>query len=184
MRLRQWLNAVFTRLNSLATSRRRPRRRYRRNVYYASTVPAIIETLEARRLLSGVTAAPDSFMVVHDHELNNTWGSVLQNDSGYDDTMSGSMLVASQVSGPGHGTLSLNSNGTFQYTPDAGYVGTDSFTYAASIGGATATASVSISVLNNAPYLYTSGSTFMVSHDHTFSTGWPVVSAYDIDGDR
>ncbi len=42
----------------------------------------------------------------------------------------GSSLSASLVSGPSHGTLgSLNSNGTFSYTPTSGYRGFDSFTY-------------------------------------------------------
>ena len=44
---------------------------------------------------------------------------------------------ASLVSGPSHGTLgSLNSNGTFSYTPTTGYRGFDSFTYRVSDGTA------------------------------------------------
>ena len=35
----------------------------------------------------------------------------------------------SVVSGPSHGTLALNSSGTFTYTPAPGYVGSDSFKY-------------------------------------------------------
>jgi hypothetical protein len=38
------------------------------------------------------------------------------------------------VSGPSHGTLTLNANGLFSYTPAAGYVGADTFTYRASDG--------------------------------------------------
>lgn len=38
------------------------------------------------------------------------------------------------VSDVSHGTLALNSDGTFTYTPNAGYVGTDSFTYTADDG--------------------------------------------------
>ena len=38
------------------------------------------------------------------------------------------------VSGPGHGTLTLNANGSFIYTPAAHYDGTDSFTYRANDG--------------------------------------------------
>ena len=36
--------------------------------------------------------------------------------------------------GPGFGTLSINDDGSFTYTPDAGFTGTDSFTYRAFTG--------------------------------------------------
>jgi ELWxxDGT repeat protein len=41
-------------------------------------------------------------------------------------------LTASVVNGPAHGTLTPNADGSFTYTPVAGYVGPDSFTYQAS----------------------------------------------------
>ena len=48
-----------------------------------------------------------------------------------------SSLAASLVSGPSHGTLgSLNSNGTFSYTPTTGYVGFDAFQYRVNDGSA------------------------------------------------
>jgi hypothetical protein len=52
------------------------------------------------------------------------------------------------VSGPTNGTVSLNTNGGFTYTPAPNYVGTDSFTYQANdgqtnLGVATATITVS-----------------------------------------
>jgi VCBS repeat-containing protein len=50
------------------------------------------------------------------------------------DTSSGGPLTAALVSGPSHGSLTLNADGTFSYTPAAGYVGTDRFTYQASDG--------------------------------------------------
>ena len=37
---------------------------------------------------------------------------------------------------PGHGTLTLNADGSFTYTPAANYNGTDSFTYKANDGSA------------------------------------------------
>ena len=40
-------------------------------------------------------------------------------------------LTAELVTGPSHGTLQLNSNGTFLYTPNVNYEGLDSFTYRA-----------------------------------------------------
>jgi VCBS repeat-containing protein len=41
----------------------------------------------------------------------------------------GDTLTATIVTSVSHGTLTLNSNGSFTYTPAAGYTGSDSFTY-------------------------------------------------------
>ncbi|WP_084650896.1 Ig-like domain-containing protein [Runella zeae] len=53
-------------------------------------------------------------------------GNVLTNDT---DPDPGQTLTASIVSNPMHGTVVLNPNGTYTYTPTAGYVGDDKFTY-------------------------------------------------------
>ena len=50
---------------------------------------------------------------------------VLANDTDAD----GESLTAILVSGPAHGTVSLQPNGGFTYTPAAGFSGTDAFTY-------------------------------------------------------
>jgi VCBS repeat-containing protein len=49
---------------------------------------------------------------------------ILENDGRY-------AAAALLVSGPAHGALTLNPNGTFVYVPDAAYYGLDSFVYAA-----------------------------------------------------
>jgi hypothetical protein len=54
-----------------------------------------------------------------------TPNNVVANDSDID----GDSLAASLVSGPAHGTLSLNSDGTFDYAPEDGFSGDDSFQY-------------------------------------------------------
>ncbi|BAB74354.1 Ig-like domain-containing protein [Anabaena sp. FACHB-709] len=56
-------------------------------------------------------------------------------------------LTAAVVQAPSNGTLSLNADGSFAYTPNAGFVGTDSFTYLANDTKAnSAPATVSITV--------------------------------------
>ena len=56
---------------------------------------------------------------------------VLGNDSDPD----GDSLHAVLGSGPSHGTLALNPDGSFTYTPAGNFNGGDSFTYRASDGG-------------------------------------------------
>lgn len=46
----------------------------------------------------------------------------------------GDPLTFSVVTAPAHGTLTLNGDGTFVFTPDAGFTGTDSFTFRANDG--------------------------------------------------
>jgi N-acetylneuraminic acid mutarotase len=55
---------------------------------------------------------------------------VLRNDSDPD----GDVLRAVLVSGPAHGTLTLNANGSVRYTPFEDFIGVDSFRYKASDG--------------------------------------------------
>ena len=96
------------------------------------------------------TAAPNSYSVVHDRVLTvPAANGVLANDTS---NPAGRPLTAVQAIGPAHGTLTLNSNGSFTYTPTAGYVGSDSFTYTALDGVlASAVTTVSLSVTNQAP---------------------------------
>lgn len=54
-----------------------------------------------------------------------------------DTSSQGEPLVAILDSGPEHGTLSLALDGSFTYTPAAGYVGTDFFSYYANDGNST-----------------------------------------------
>jgi hypothetical protein len=72
-------------------------------------------------------AADDHYATIHDTALSVAGPGVLANDHG----PIGAPLTASQVSGPSHGMLTLRSDGSFTYTPDAGFSGSDSFTYKA-----------------------------------------------------
>lgn len=83
-------------------------------------------------------AVADGFVFTEDTALA---GNVLANDS----DPNGDALSASVVTGPAHGTLALNGNGSFTYTPDADWNGPDSFVYRASDGkGGTADATVTL----------------------------------------
>jgi hypothetical protein len=75
-------------------------------------------------------AVNDSYMATAGSTLTVTAPGVLANDTDPD----GDPLTAVLVSGPAHGTLTLNTNGSFSYTPNAGFLGTDSFTYQANDG--------------------------------------------------
>ncbi|QEG01680.1 hypothetical protein Mal15_57580 [Stieleria maiorica] len=90
------------------------------------------------------TADGDSYEVSENTSLViNAAGGVLANDRDAD----GDALTAQLVTQPSNGTLSLNSDGSFTYQPNAAFFGTDSFTYVASDGIATSgAASVSIRV--------------------------------------
>ncbi len=90
-------------------------------------------------------ASADSYTATAGTTLSVTAPGVLANDS---DPQS-LPLTAIVATGPVHGALSLASNGSFTYTPTAGYLGPDSFTYTASDGYASSGAvTVSLSVVS------------------------------------
>jgi hypothetical protein len=94
-------------------------------------------------------ANDDAYTVDKNASLSVGAGSgVMANDS---DPDPGESLAASVVSGTTDGTLSLNGDGSFDYSPDAGFSGTDAFTYRVSDGALTSTATVTIDVVNHAP---------------------------------
>ena len=88
-------------------------------------------------------AVDDAFAVEMDDTLNVAAPGVLDNDYDVNDDP----ITTDLVSDVSDGTLALNADGSFTYTPDAAYVGTDSFTYRAHDGTEySAPATVSIQV--------------------------------------
>jgi len=97
-------------------------------------------------------AVNDVATVKEDGILTGT--SLLGNDSDPD----GNTLAINTipVSGPTHGTLVINANGTYTYTPVANYNGTDSFTYQVCDNGvpsmcSTATVTIAVAPVNDGP---------------------------------
>ena len=77
-------------------------------------------------------------------------GNVLTNDTDSDRDS----LTATLGAGAGHGSVDLSSDGSFTYTPNAGFNGADAFTYSASDGVATsnaATVALTVTAVNVAP---------------------------------
>ena len=88
-------------------------------------------------------ATNDSFSTTVNTPLNVAASGVLGNDS----DPQALALSAIPVSGPTNGSLTLNANGSFSYTPNANYFGSDSFTYQANDGLANSTvATVSLTI--------------------------------------
>jgi uncharacterized delta-60 repeat protein len=79
-------------------------------------------------------------------------GGVLANDS---DAEGNPLQVnTGVVTGPANGSLQINADGSFTYTPNANFSGTDSFTYRASDGTVDsniATVTISVNPVNDAP---------------------------------
>jgi VCBS repeat-containing protein len=72
-------------------------------------------------------AADDAYATVQNTSLNVAAPGVLVNDTDAD----GDPLTAVLVTGPANGTLTLNADGSFTYTPAFNFTGVDSFTYVA-----------------------------------------------------
>jgi len=95
-----------------------------------------------------LVAADDSASTVEDTPVS---GSVAGNDN----TSSGGALSFAAASTPAHGSVVMAADGSYTYTPDANYVGADSFTYTVTdaASGESKTQSVAITVtdVNDAP---------------------------------
>src|SRR5690606_9781417 len=116
---------------------------------------------------------------LHDQTLTVYAPGVLQNDN---DPDFDSLSITSHTE-PTSGSLTLNGDGSIAYIPNAGYVGSDSFTYTITDGIASATATVTIAVTNQAPIA--NDDSYSVLHDHTLTVSAPGVltNDYDVDGD-
>jgi len=127
-------------------------------------------------------AINDSYTTDEDTALTVAALGVLGNDTDVD----GDTLTAIQVSNPSHGSLTLNTDGSFTYTPNANFNGSDTFTYKANDGTAdsnVATVTITVNAVNDAP-VATSDS-YTTDEDAPLTVGATGVldNDSDVDGD-
>jgi len=92
----------------------------------------------------------DSFTTPEGMPLFRSAPGILANDT----DANGNTLTAVLVSTVKHGSLSLNSNGSFSYSPNPNFNGTDSFAYAphdGSVTGNVATVTINLTPVNDPP---------------------------------
>ena len=96
------------------------------------------------------TAVNDVASTLEDTLLTVATPGVLSNDQDVD----GDPMTAQLVSGPSHGTLTLNADGSYTYLPAPNYYGSDSFTYRVTDGvltSANATVNITVTAVNDPP---------------------------------
>ncbi|OKH62239.1 hypothetical protein EB72_13760 [Mycobacterium sp. SWH-M1] len=118
----------------------------------SSTSALATVTINVAAVDDGPVAANDSLSATEDNPLTFTPGALLGNDA----STSGGTLSVDSFTQPANGTLVLNANGTFTYTPNANFFGVDTFTYTATDGTLTsgsATVSVNVAGVDDAPVI-------------------------------
>jgi len=122
----------------------------------------------------------DSYSTDEDTPLNVAAPGVLGNDSDPD----GDQLTAIKVNNPTNGTVTLDSNGGFTYTPNTNFNGTDSFTYMANDGSASsnvATVTITVGAINDPPTA--SNDSYSTNEDTPLTVTPPGVLGNDSDPD-
>jgi VCBS repeat-containing protein len=92
----------------------------------------------------------DTYTTLEDVRLTVAAPGILTNDT----DVEGDPLTAFLVSNGSHGSVNLNTDGSFSYTPSTNYNGTDSFTYIVSDGhtiGNIATVTINVTPVNDLP---------------------------------
>lgn len=101
----------------------------------SSTAALVVITVSAPPI-----AGNDRFFAARNTARTVPAPGVLNNDTLNDGTIA-------RASGPSHGTLTLNSDGSFLYVPTSGYVGDDAFVYSLSNATGTVQATVDLRVV-------------------------------------
>jgi Domain of unknown function (DUF4347)/NPCBM/NEW2 domain/Bacterial Ig domain/Cadherin-like/Putative Ig domain/Cadherin domain len=125
-------------------------------------------------------ANDDSFDAFEDTALNGAVGNILSNDSDVENDLLSSILVT----GPVHGSVVLNVDGSFVYTPNSNFNGVDSFTYLVSDGIASsnvATVRITVAAINDVPTAEPTGVLGTEDAIYTFTAA--DFKFADVDGD-
>ena len=125
-------------------------------------------------------ASDDQYATNENSALVISAPGILAND--YD--VDGDALTATLENGVTHGTLSLKNDGSFSYTPDTGFTGTDVFTYLASDGELTSSSAevtIAVSEVNYAPTAYADA--YTTNEDTALIVAVPGVLGNDADAD-
>jgi VCBS repeat-containing protein len=125
-------------------------------------------------------ATPDSYTTGEDTLLSVPAPGVLENDTDAD----GDSLIALLASNPVHGSLNLVANGSFTYTPEANFYGSDSFSYRATDGMAYSiivVVTISVMAINDSPIA--AGDAYSTNHDIGLVIAAPGVLSNDVDAD-
>src|SRR5882757_3869269 len=131
-------------------------------------------------------AHPDSYTIGQDTTLNITSPGILANDV---DPDGDSVVYVRNITDPKHGTLGVQTGDTnppgggFTYTPNPGFWGTDTFTYAASdqAGHIGAPTTVTITVTADLPVAHPDS--YTIGQDTTLNITSPGILANDVDPD-
>ncbi|MCA9172704.1 MAG: tandem-95 repeat protein, partial [Planctomycetales bacterium] len=101
---------------------------------YVVTDGTATDTGTVNGTITAVNDAPvatdDAYSTNEDTPLTIAATGVLGNDTDVD----GDTLTAALATGPSNGSVTVNGDGSFTYTPDANFNGTDTFTYTVSDG--------------------------------------------------
>jgi len=149
-----------------------------------SGTPPIVDLGAYERGLNRVPlAAGEGYSTNEDTPLVVAAPGLLANDSDLD----GDPITAVQNSGPPHGLLALNPDGSFTYTPTLNYNGPDSFTYVASDGGLSSnitTVNITINPVNDPPVISEGVSVPVTMDEDGAATPFSLtLHAVDVDGD-
>ncbi len=127
-------------------------------------------------------AGNDSYTVNEDTLLSISSSGVLINDS---DPDSSPLALTSVISMDAvHGSVLLNSDGSFEYMPDDNYTGIDTFTYQAYDGrdySNNATVTITINGFNDPPHAY--DNMYTINEDTLLSIISPGILSNDVDAE-